>query len=199
MSTITERLPAPRRRRQLLDVARTAFAERGFHQTSMNEVADAAGVTKPVLYQHFPSKRALYLELLDDVGARLIAAITGAVKDADGPGDQVRRGFEAYFEFVAIDHASFHLLFGGATRIDPEFAEALFRVEDAIGQVIADLIVVEGLDTERRLTLAMGLVGMAEATGRHWLATGAEGPSTALAEQVTDLAWRGLRGIRTDG
>ena len=65
------RLPAPRRRRQLLDVALDAFAERGFHRTSMDDVAEAAGVTKPVLYQHFGSKRELYLELLDDVGRQL--------------------------------------------------------------------------------------------------------------------------------
>ena len=65
------RLPAPRRRRQLLDVARQVFAESGFHPTSMNDIAEAAGVTKPVLYQHFGSKRELYLELLDDVGGQL--------------------------------------------------------------------------------------------------------------------------------
>jgi AcrR family transcriptional regulator len=69
------RLPAARRRRQLLDVALAAFASHGFHPTSMNDVAEAAGVTKPVLYQHFRSKRALYLELLEDVGERLREAI----------------------------------------------------------------------------------------------------------------------------
>src|SRR5687768_4632909 len=69
------RLPAARRRQQLLDVALGVFAERGFHPTSMNDLAEAAGVTKPVLYQHFGSKRELYLELLDDVGTRLRTAI----------------------------------------------------------------------------------------------------------------------------
>jgi len=78
------RLPAARRRRQLLDVALGVFAASGFHRTSMEEVADAAGVTKPVLYQHFGSKRELYLELLDDVGGRLMATISAAV-NAGGP------------------------------------------------------------------------------------------------------------------
>src|SRR5437764_485619 len=64
------RLPAVQRRRQLLDVSLEVFAGRGFHAASMAEVAQAAGVTKPVLYQHFGSKRELYLELLDDVGQR---------------------------------------------------------------------------------------------------------------------------------
>ena len=69
------RLPAARRRRQLLDVALEVFATSGFHQTSMEEVAEAAGVTKPVLYQHFGSKRELYLELLEDVGGQMMAAV----------------------------------------------------------------------------------------------------------------------------
>ena len=67
------RLPADQRRQQLLDVARDVFAERGFHATSMDEIAEAAGVTKPVLYQHFPSKRSLYVELLTDTGDQLLA------------------------------------------------------------------------------------------------------------------------------
>src|SRR5258706_128056 len=69
------RLPAARRRRQLLDVALDVFAASGFHQTSMEDVAEAAGVTKPVLYQHFGSKRELYLELLEDVGGQMMAAV----------------------------------------------------------------------------------------------------------------------------
>src|SRR3954468_22035898 len=76
------RLPAEERRRQLLDVALDIFAERGFHSTSMDEVANAAGVTKPVLYQHFPSKRALYVELLEDVGNQMLARLTSATDRA---------------------------------------------------------------------------------------------------------------------
>src|SRR5580693_973344 len=83
------RLPAARRRRQLLDIAVEVFATRGFHGTSMEELAEAAGVTKPVLYQHFSSKRLLYLELLDDVGSRLVDEVTTAVDGATGPRAQV--------------------------------------------------------------------------------------------------------------
>ncbi|HEY4378100.1 MAG TPA: helix-turn-helix domain-containing protein, partial [Acidimicrobiales bacterium] len=70
------RLPAHERRPQLLAVATAVFAEHGFHGASMNQVAEAAGVTKPVLYQHFRSKRELYRELVEDVGVRLEDAIT---------------------------------------------------------------------------------------------------------------------------
>ena len=76
------RLPAAARRRQLLDSALDVFAARGYHGASMNDVADAAGVTKPVLYQHFDSKQDLYLALLEEVGRRLITAIAKATAGA---------------------------------------------------------------------------------------------------------------------
>ena len=79
------RLPAARRRRQLLDVALELFAAHGYHATSMNDIAEAAGVTKPVLYQHFRSKRELYLELLEDVGGRLRDSIGKATSEATSP------------------------------------------------------------------------------------------------------------------
>src|SRR6516162_3903861 len=72
------RMPADQRRQQLFDVARERFSQQGFHATSMDEIAEAAGVTKPVLYQHFPSKRALYVELLEDTGRQLLTALAEA-------------------------------------------------------------------------------------------------------------------------
>ena len=89
MREVNARLPAAERRRQLLDTALEVFAAQGFHATSMNDVAEAAGVTKPVLYQHFASKRRLYLELLEDVGAQLGDIIAKATSRAGGPHEQV--------------------------------------------------------------------------------------------------------------
>lgn len=190
------RLPAARRRRQLLDVALEVFADRGYHATSMNDVAETAGVTKPVLYQHFRSKRALYLELLEDVGGRLRDAIAKATAEADGPRQQVQAGFRAYFTFVASQQGAFQLLFGGGARRDEEFADAVRSVEISIAETIAELIVVEGLDGPRRLLLAHGIVGLAEGTSRHWLANGMAGDADELAAQVAALAWAGLRGVQ---
>lgn len=190
------RLPAARRRQQLLDVALGVFAERGFHPTSMNDLAEAAGVTKPVLYQHFGSKRELYLELLDDVGSRLRTAIDKATTEATSPREQVERGVAAYFRFVAEHQAAFQVLFGGGTRRDEEFAGYARQVEDAIATTVAALIDVEGLEEADRRLLAHGIVGLAEGTGRHWLRSGAEGDPDALAARVAELAWAGLRGVR---
>ena len=194
---MSSRLPAPRRKEQLLEVALHEFAERGFHQTSMNDVADAAGVTKPVLYQHFPSKRALYLELLRAVGDQLMAEIAAATAGAP-PREQVEAGLRAYFRFVTGQAAAYRLMFGGGTRRDIEFAEEATRVERSIAAVIAGLIDVEGLGDDDRLLYAHGIVGLAEGTSRHWITDGLELDPDDVAARVADLAWRGLRGLRTE-
>jgi AcrR family transcriptional regulator len=171
------------------------FAENGYHATSMNDLAEAAGVTKPVLYQHFRSKRALYLELLEDVGGRLRDAIGKATTEAGSPREQVLAGFRAYFSYVARQQPAFQLLFGSGARRDEEFADAVRSVEISIAESIAALIVVDGLDDDRRRLLAHGIVGLAEGTSRHWLANGLAGDVDELAEQVGVLAWAGLRGV----
>jgi AcrR family transcriptional regulator len=189
------RLPAAERRRQLLDVALEVFSRRGFHPTSMNDIAEAAGVTKPVLYQHFASKRDLYLELLDDVGGRLLEAVAKATASAAGPRQQVVNGLTAYFRFIASEPNAFTVLFGGGGRRDVEFSEAVARVEQTIADAVASLIDAD-IDAEHRRVLALGIVGMAETTGRHWIAGGAAGDPETLARRLADLAWAGLRGIR---
>jgi AcrR family transcriptional regulator len=187
------RLSAPHRRRQLLDVALACFAARGFHATSMEDIAEAAGVTKPVLYQHFRSKRGLYLELLDDVGSQLMEAIAKATAAADGPRRQVEAGFEAYVRFMADRPAAFPLLFGSGARRDPEFADAVGRVEASIRDAVASLIEAD-LDETHRRALASAVVGMAEGVLRHSPMPPPD-PSQ-LAGQLADLAWAGLRGVR---
>lgn len=193
---MSARLPAPRRRRQLLDVALTEFATRGFHRTSMDEIAEAAGVTKPVLYQHFRSKRALYLELLDDVGQGLLRAILEATAAAGGPRQQVEAGFAAYFRAVAGNGNAFKLLFGSGARRDDEFAEAVRRVEEAIADAIAGLIAAD-IDDEHRRLLAHAIVGLAEGSGRQLIAGNGAVDPDVVAARVAELAWAGLRGIGT--
>src|SRR3954453_23091258 len=150
------RLPAVRRRRQLLDMALEVFAQRGFHGASMAEVAKAAGVTKPVLYQHFGSKRDLYLQLLDDVGQRLLEEVQKATASAGGPRQQVASGIHAYFRFVADHESAFRLLFGGDGReADQEFGDAIRRVEDAIADAVA-LLIEADIDDDHRRPLAYG-------------------------------------------
>jgi AcrR family transcriptional regulator len=191
------RLPAPRRRHQLLDVARELFAAGGFHATSMDDVAEAAGVTKPVLYQHFPSKRALYRELLEDVGARLMSDITAAAAPADSGRERVQNGIAAYFRFVTRNQPAFRLLFGASVRNDAEFAEVASAVLEHMADAVAVMVDVD-LPAEQKAVLAHAIIGMAEAVGRRTLRDEAtEQDPELLAHWTAELVWYGLRGIRT--
>jgi AcrR family transcriptional regulator len=191
------RLPAPRRRHQLLDVARELFAAGGFHATSMDDVAEAAGVTKPVLYQHFPSKRALYRELLEDVGARLMAEITAAAAPADSGRERVQNGMAAYFRFVTGNQPAFRLLFGASVRNDVEFAEVASTVLEHMSKAVAEMLDVD-LPAEQKAVLAHAVIGMAEAVGRRALRDAShEQDPELLAHWTAELVWYGLRGIRT--
>jgi AcrR family transcriptional regulator len=191
------RLPAAERREQLLRTAVGVFADRGYHATSMNDVAEAAGVTKPVLYQHFSSKRDLFIELLTDIGNELRETIAKATADAAGPRQQIEQGFRAYFSFVGSSTDAFRVLFGSGARRDPEFASFARAVEESIAEAIAELIVVEGEPVAQRLLLAHSIVGMTEAASRYWLAHDREPEVDQLATQLSQLAWSGMRGIST--
>jgi AcrR family transcriptional regulator len=201
--TVTRRAGAVRlapdeRRRQLLDVACTQFAERGFYATVMDDLANAAGVTKPVFYQHFPSKRALFIAVLEDVGQRLLEVLQQATAGAETGRTRVELGFSAYFRFVEGDRAAFRLLFGASARNDPEFADVVDRVLTDAAAAVSTLIEIHG-SPEHRLVLAHAVVGMAEGISRHAL-TDPDGPHDAdrLATWVSELAWFGLRGVRGD-
>jgi len=203
-SSTAKRLPADRRRQQLLDVALRLFARRGFNATTMDDIAEAAGVTKPLLYQHFASKRALYLELLDSVSHTMLEAIGKAIAAAGGPRQQVEGGFAAYFHLVVSHADGFHLLFGSEVPNDPELSRAVRNVEDSIAESIDDLIDA-GLDEDHRHLLAFAVVGMAEGASRYFLASRHqvedaphESEATRLARRLADLAWAGLRSVHPD-
>jgi len=191
---MTVRLPAVERRDQLLRVALTMFSSKGFHSTSMNDVAEAAGVTKPVLYQHFASKRQLFKELLADEGDRLRNAIAEETRGASGPREQVERGMRAYFTWVAENPEAFNLLFGGGSRRDSEFAADVRSVEHAIAGSITELIQAD-IDAEHRQVLAFGLVGLAEGASRILVRDEQAFDPEVVAVQLGELAWAGLRGI----
>jgi AcrR family transcriptional regulator len=188
------RLPADERRQQLLAVACDLFARSGFHQTSMDDIAESAGVTKPVLYQHFPSKRALYLELLEDTGRRLLDRLAEATARATSGRERVEAGFRAYFEFAVGDRSAFRLLFGASIRSDPEFARTVDEVLEAAAATISTLIDLPASEAQRRV-IAYALVGMGESVGRHAL-TDLDVDGDELATWVAELAWFGLRGVR---
>lgn len=194
MSTTASRLSADARREQLLEVAIDAFAKSGYHSTSMNDVAAAAGVTKPVLYQHFDSKRALYVALLDDVGDRITSAVLEATKNTDSGKETTRLGFVAYFTWVAEHPREFQLLFGSNDRTDVEFTAMTRKLESSLAEAIAPLITA-GIDAQHQRTLALGLIALAIGVSQHLIAEGKRFNPETIAEQVFQFAWAGLRSV----
>lgn len=193
---VTGRLPGPERRQQLLGVARTVLADAGYHGTTMADIARAAGVTKPVLYQHFQSKRDLYRNVLVDTGSRLESSVIEAASAAETPRGRAEAGIRAYARFVEEDEAGFQLLFSGMNRQDEEWSEITRAVERSLAQSVASLIDVPSISARRRQILAHGIIGLCESMMRY--ARSDDGPSYSqdqLARDITDLTWSGLRGL----
>ena len=184
-------MPADQRRQQLFEVARERFAEQGFHATSMDEIAEAAGVTKPVLYQHFPSKRALYVELLEETGRQLLEHARRS--DRRRPGslrERVELGFRAYFRFAVGNRSAFLFLLGTSMRSDPEFARIVEEILDAAAETIATLIEIPAPDEQRQM-LANAIVGMAESVGPQGAARSRTPSSTATSSRSGSRSSRG--------
>lgn len=160
----------------------------------MNDIAVAAGVTKPVLYQHFDSKGDLFLAVIDNVGADMLTAITKAATDASDGKSQTMLGFRAYFSWVAANQDGFRLLFGGAARHEPEFAQFVRRITSDVASAIAPLIAVD-LDVEQRRLIAHSLVGLAEGASRRLIDKELDFDPDEVADHVSTLAWAGLRAL----
>jgi AcrR family transcriptional regulator len=199
LSKATTRMRASDRRRQLLDVATNVFAERGFSATIMDDIAYAGGITKPVLYQHFDSKRALYIAVLEDGGSRLIDAISRATKNGSTLREQVSFGFDAYFDFVRDDEAAFRLLFTSSARSDKDFIEIKNNVLGQFCDCVTSLIVNDIIEEERKL-IAHSVIGMAERAAKYFYLKEVDSEVKNISEDqfrkwVSDLAWKGMRGI----
>lgn len=189
------RLPKVQRREQLLAAAREVFVESGYHAASMDEMAARAGVTKPVLYQHFASKRDLYLAILDE-GARLfLTGIRAALRSTDDNQQRVYATVRAYFQFIAHDDADYRLLFETDLGNLPEVARRTNRVADQGALLVSEVIAEDtGLDRQHALLLAHGLLGMAQVAAQQWLRDGKRIPADEAAALVAGLGWQGISG-----
>lgn len=194
------RLPRSARRRQLLDAALSVFVAQGYHSAAMDDIADKAGVSKPVLYQHFPGKRDLYLALLDESAAALMESVRAAMLSTTDNKARGRATVRAYYEFVEDKTGAFRLVFESDLIGEPEVRDRLESVErqcaDAVAAVIAEDT---GLPEAEARLLGAGLAGIAQVTARTWAAHGEPLPRDQAIDLVASLAWRGIRGFpRTD-
>jgi AcrR family transcriptional regulator len=185
---------APERRAQLLEVARRVFGSSGFHAASMEEVAKEAGITKPILYDHFASKKELYLALLDADLADLHDKVQEALDSPTGNRERIRRSFQAYFDFVHDQAEGFRLMMAETVGAERDFRERVERFRDQTLSEVGDLIQRESagrLDRERAEIVALALIGMAETVAQR--DPGApEERRRAAVDTLVALAWRGI-------
>ncbi len=193
--TAGTRLPRPARRRQLLGAAQEVFVAQGYHAAAMDEIAERAGVSKPVLYQHFPGKLDLYLALLDESVEALTQTIRTALDSTTDNKQRVSATFQAFFDFVSGAGEAFRLVFQSDLRNEPAVRERLDATMRVHAEMISELIREDaGLGDAEAHLLGIGLVGMAQVSATYWLSTGRAIPKDVAEELMARLAWRGISG-----
>src|SRR3954453_366811 len=197
----TSRLPRGARRLQLLQAAQEVFVAQGYHAAAMDDIADRAGVSKPVLYQHFPGKRELYLALLEQQVTLLTDRVREAMEGTDDNRTRVNGAVGAYFDFINADGAAFRLAFESDLNNDDDVRELADRGHRACVEAIGEAIAADtGLDRERALLLASGLTGLSETSARWWLPSKGTVSRDEGVALLTALAWRRISAFpRVDG
>ncbi|HEX2771293.1 MAG TPA: TetR/AcrR family transcriptional regulator [Micromonosporaceae bacterium] len=194
------RLPRSARRKQLLAAAQEVFVAQGYHQAAMDDIAERAGVSKPVLYQHFPGKLELYLALLDTHCDALVAKVRDAMRSTTENKDRVSGAVRAYFDFVDHESEAFRLVFESDLRNEPAVRDRMERVEQGCIAAITDTIMSDtGFSRAHAELLASGLVGTAETAARFWLASGRKVPKAEAEALLAALSWRGIASFPLHG
>jgi AcrR family transcriptional regulator len=189
------RLPRTARRAQLLAAAQDVFVTNGYHAAAMDEIAERAGVSKPVLYQHFPGKLELYMALLESHVDELVGRVRTAIASSTDNKLRVRAAVAAFYDFVDGEGQAFRMVFESDLRSEPAVQQAVERATTDSVDAITDTITADaGLDPERARLLAVGLVGLSQVTARSWLADNRRVPKEDAVALISNLAWRGIGG-----
>lgn len=198
--TRATRMPREERRASLLEAANEVFTSRGYHAAAMDDIAEAAGVSKPVLYQHFPSKLDLYLALLDASCDSLVEVVRGALASHEHNADRVVATIDAFYAFVSSTSGEFRFVFESDLTGDASVQKRLWQVNEEIADLIAEVIQSDtALPREQAKLLAISLVGNAQVSARYWVSSGMSIPVEEATSLVSRLAWRGIRGFPLTG
>lgn len=189
------RLPRSARRAQLLAAAQDVFVANGYHAAAMDEIAERAGVSKPVLYQHFPGKLELYLALLESHVDALVAAVRGAMESTTDNKQRVVAAVSAFYDFVDNEGQAYRMVFESDLRGEPAVQQAIERATSASVDAITETIMADAaLDRDRARLLAVGLTGLSQVTARFWLDTDRRVSKEEAVAMISTLAWRGIGG-----
>jgi len=176
------RLPRDERRGQLLAAASEVFVDRGYHAAGMDEIAERAGVSKPVLYQHFSSKLELYLAVLKRHVDNLVSGVRQALRTTTDNRQRLRAAVQAFFDFIDHDSQGYRLIFENDYVNEPQVAAQ-----------VADLISHDsGLEAHRARMIAVGLVAISVDSARYWLNNDRPISKEDAVEGTVQFAWGGL-------
>ncbi|GAA3610861.1 TetR/AcrR family transcriptional regulator [Marihabitans asiaticum] len=194
-----QRLPRAERRAQLLQAAQEIFVRQGYHSAAMEDIAEHAGVSKPVLYQHFPGKLELYLALLESQCDRLEQLVLDALDSTDDHKERVYATLAAFFEFVSGEGEAFRLIFESDLTNEPRVRHRIDSLEAQIADAISQRVAKDtGLPQQFADLLGYSLAGMSQVSARAWLAHAQDIPQSDAARAAGHLAWRGIGAFPTE-
>jgi AcrR family transcriptional regulator len=197
-ASVRTRLSRDDRMEQTLEAAHELFAERGYAAVTMEEIAAAVGVTKPLLYNYFGNKERLYVACLERAGDALIAMVAETVGRAGNPGDALRGGVGAFFRFLDTDRAAWEVLFDETLPRGGEVSGRVAAYRGQIAELVSGSLLAQLPDRRREAAkveveaLSTALLGAAEALARWWLQTEAI-PAADAAELLVSTVEPGLR------
>lgn len=190
-----KRMTGKERREQLIDVGRTLFAERGFDGTSIEEIATVAGVSKPVVYEHFGGKEGLYAVVVDREMERLLDTVTKALVGGH-PRQKIERAALALLEYIEENSEGFRILVrdSHAASATGTFASLLSDIANQAEHILGDEFRDKGYDPKSAPLYAQALIGMVALTGTYWLDV-RKPKREEVAAHLVNLAWNGLSGL----
>jgi AcrR family transcriptional regulator len=181
------------RRAQLLAAAQEVFVAKGYHGAGMDEIAQVAKVSKPVLYQHFLSKRELYLELLDTNLSTLTDLLLGTLSSTKDNKERMQAAIRALYRFFDGDERAHRLVFDSGLINDPDVSSRLEKFNKAFAGAIAQTISEETkLPRVEAELLGRGLAGLAQVSARYWLEANGNLDLHTASDLIYRLAWRGI-------
>src|SRR5215213_9567938 len=187
------RLPRDERRGQLLGAASEVFVDRGYHAAGMDEIADRAGVSKPVLYQHFSSKLELYLAVLARHVENLVSGVRQALRTTTDNRQRLRAAVQAFFDFIEHDGQGYRLIFENDYVTEPQVAAHVKVATELRTDAVFDLIIPDsGLEAHRARMIAVGLVAVSVDSARDWLDNDPPISQDDAVNGTVAFAWGGL-------
>lgn len=191
--TRPQRMPREARRRQLLQAAHQVFVAHGYHGASMDEIAEVALVSKPVLYQHFPGKRELYLALLDSHLADFSRQLDEAIRSTEDNRERVFATINTYYSYIKGESQAYRLIFESDVLSDPLIAHRIEQFNSSLASSIARVVVEDtDMSEDEGLLIGRGLAGLSQISARYWATSDSAVDQNSAVELISRLAWRGI-------